>query len=245
MEPNDKPKSELILYTDDSGMARVQVRVEDETVWLTQRQMAELFQVSVPTINEHLTGIYDDEEVEPGPTIRKFRIVQTEGERSVSRLVDHYALSAIIAVGMRVRSPEGTRFRQWATSLVEGFLIKGFALDDQRLKNPPVRGQPAAEIDYFEELLARIRDIRSSEKLFYQKVLDIYAEADDYDAKHEATQKLFRVLQNKMHFAAHGHTAAEVVIARANATLPNMGLTSWAGARPRKHDVSIAKNCAV
>lgn len=232
------PSTEFLVYTADDGTSRVQVRLEEGTVWLSQRLMAELYGVSVPTINEHLGGIYDDGELDPGATIRKFRIVRSEGNRSVSRLIDHYSLPAILAVGYRVRSTLGTRFRQWATARLEEFLTKGFVLDDQRLKNPPGPGQP----DYFEELLARIRDIRSSEKVFYKKVLAIYETSIDYDPRAEGSKRFFQTVQNKMHWAAHGKTAAEVIASRADASKPNMGLTSWAGEVPRKGDIGTAKN---
>lgn len=232
------PSTEFLVYTTEDGTSRVQVRLADGTVWLSQRLMAELFGKDVRTINEHLQGIYEDGELDPGATIRKFRIVRTEGNRSVSRLIDHYSLPAILAVGYRVRSLRGTQFRQWATARLEELLTKGFVLDDARLKNPPGPGQP----DYFEELLARIRDIRSSEKVFYKKVLAIYETSIDYDPRAESSKRFFQTVQNRMHWAAHGQTAAEVIAARADATKPNMGLTSWTGERPRKADALVAKN---
>jgi hypothetical protein len=224
----------MLLYAAEDGSARVQVRFEGDTLWLSQRQIAELFDVSVPTVNEHVAGIYEDEELEPAATIRKFRIVQSEGNRSVSRLVDHYSLPAVLAVGYRVRSKRGVQFRQWATARLEEYMVKGFALDDQRLKDP--------RSDYFNELLARIRDIRASEKVFYKKVLEIYATSIDYDARAEESALFFKTVQNKMHWAAHGHTAAEIVAARADATKPNMGLTSWSKGKPSKSDALVAKN---
>lgn len=226
---------ELLVYAGDDGRTRVHVRIVEQTVWLTQRLMAELYGKDVRTINEHLQGIYEEGELDPQATIRKFRIVQTEGNRSVSRLVDHYSLPAILAVGYRVRSAQGTRFRQWATARLDEYLVKGFTLDDERLKQ-------AGESSYFDELLARIRDIRSSEKVFWRKVLEIYATSVDYDPKAEASQRFFKTVQNKVHWAAHGHTAAEVIAARADATRPNMGLTSWTGSTPRRADVKSAKN---
>ncbi len=239
-DPTDlpPPPSELLLYSGEDGVTRIQARLADGTVWLSQRLMAELYGKDVRTINEHLGAIYEEGELDPGATIRKYRIVQTEGNRTVSRLVDHYALPAILAVGYRVRSTQGTRFRQWATARLEELVVKGFTLDDQRLKNPPGPGQ----VDYFDELLGRIRDIRSSERVFYRKVLEIYATSIDYDPRAEASQLFFKRVQNKMHWAAHGRTAAEVIASRADAAEPNMGLTSWAGDAPRKTDVSIAKN---
>lgn len=232
--PAPEPSGQVVLYQSQDGTTRIEVRLEGDTVWLPQRLIAELFQVSVPTVNEHLKGIYDDGELEPGATIRNFRIVQTEGSRQVTRQIDHYNLDAIIAVGYRVRSPRGTQFRIWATERLREYLIKGFAMDDERLKR-------AGGGDYFEELLARIRDIRSSERVFWRKVLDIYATSVDYDPAVEPSQLFFKTVQNKMHWAAHGHTAAEVIHRRADASQPYMGLTSWTGDRPRKADVSIAR----
>ena len=232
------PEGQILIYRD--GAINLQVRIEGRTAWLSQRLIAELFQVTVPTVNEHLTNIYADGELLPEATIRKFRIVQHEGARNVSRRVDHYNLDAILAVGYRVRSARGTAFRQWATRRLSELLVKGFTLDDERIKAGRTIGQ-----DYFDELLERIRDIRSSERMFWQKVLDIYATSIDYDGNAEASQLFFKTVQNKVHWAAHGHTAAEVVAARVNANKPNMGLTAWKNAPTgaiRKGDVSIAKN---
>jgi len=233
--PTSEQSGEFILYQTEDGKTRLEVRLIDGTLWLSQRLIAELFQVSVKTANEHLINIYDDRELDPEATIRKFRIVRTEGSREVSRNVDHYNLDAILAVGYRVRSHRGTQFRIWATERLHEYLVKGFAMDDARLKQ-------AGGGNYFEELLARIRDIRSSERVFWRKVLDIYATSVDYDPSAESSQLFFKTIQNKMHWAAHGHTAAEVIHARADASQPNMGLTVWEGDRPRKPDVSIAKN---
>ncbi len=233
--PTSEESGEFILYQTEDGKTRLEVRLIDGTLWLSQRLIAELFQVSVKTANEHLINIYDDRELDPSATIRKFRIVRTEGSREVSRNVDHYNLDAILAVGYRVRSHRGTQFRIWATERLREYLVKGFAMDDARLKQ-------AGGGNYFEELLARIRDIRSSERVFWRKVLDIYATSVDYDPSAESSQLFFKTIQNKMHWAAHGHTAAEVIHARADASQPNMGLTVWEGDRPRKPDVSIAKN---
>ncbi len=234
------PGGEFLLYTSDDGRVRLSVRVQDGTVWLPQRLIAELFGVSVPTANEHLGNVYDEGELDPGATIRKFRIVQTEGRREVSRLVDHYNLDAILAVGYRVRSIRGTQFRQWATTQLRELLVKGFVLDDEKLK-----GGPTQLGDYFEELLERIRDIRASERRFYQKITDIYATSIDYDPKTEITLTFFATVQNKLHWAIHGHTAAEVIVERADAQKPHMGLTTWKNApkgKVRKADVSVAKN---
>ena len=225
----------FILYQTEDGHTRIDVRFYNEMVWLSQKDMASLFQTSVPNINQHLKTIYEEGELHPEATIKKYLIVQTEGSREVSRQVDHYNLDAIIAVGYRVRSLRGTQFRIWATQRLREYLVKGFAMDDNRLKR-------AGGGAYFEELLARIRDIRSSERVFWQKVLDIYATSIDYDAKDAGTQLFFKSVQNKMHWAAHGQTAAEVIHLRANATKPNMGMTTWSGDRLRKTDVAIAKN---
>lgn len=229
------PEGEFLLYQTDEGQTRIECRFEGETIWLTQRLIADLFQKDVRTINEHLINIYGEDELQQQATIRKFRIVQNEGNRQVSRLVDHYNLDAILSVGYRVRSHRGTQFRIWATARLREYLVKGFAMDDARLKQ-------AGGGQYFEELLARIRDIRSSERVFWQKVLDIYATSIDYDSAEETSSLFFKTVQNKMHWAAHGHTAAEVVHQRTDATQPNMGLTSWSGTQPRKTDVSVAKN---
>jgi hypothetical protein len=226
---------EFLFYQTEDGQTRIQVRIEGETVWLSQKVMADLFQKDVRTISEHIRNLFDEGELQEAATIRKFRTVQTEGLRQVEREVDHHNLDVIISVGYRVKSLRGTQFRIWATQRLRELIVKGFTMDDARLKQ-------AGGGNYFEELLERIRDIRSSERVFWRKVLDIYATSIDYDAKAEASQLFFKTVQNKMHWAAHGQTAAEVVHRRADACKPNMGLTSWSGSRPRKVDVSIAKN---
>lgn len=233
--PAPDDSGEFILYQTEDGQTRIEVRMEQETVWLTQRGMAELFQTSVPNINQHISAIFEEGELDQGATIKQYLIVQTEGNRQVSRKVEHYNLDVIISVGYRVRSHRGTQFRIWATQRLREYLIKGFAMDDHRLKQ-------AGGDTYFEELLARIRDIRSSERVFWRKVLDIYATSIDYDPSIEASQNFFQTVQNKMHWAAHGQTAAEVVYKRVDATQPNIGLTNWSGAKIRKTDISIAKN---
>ncbi|AKC82367.1 2-hydroxyacid dehydrogenase [Verrucomicrobia bacterium IMCC26134] len=239
MSDEPLPNSEIILYQTEDGRTRIQCRLENETLWLTQAQIAELFQVTVPTVNEHLKGIYTEEELARAATIRKFRIVRSEGRREVAREIEHYNLDAILAVGFRVRSHRGTQFRQWATARLSEYLVKGFTMDDERLKNPPGKGQK----DYFDEQLERIRDVRSSERRFYQKVLDIYATSVDYTPNTEASQQFFATVQNKMHWAAHGQTAAEVIHERVDAGQPFMGLkTTRPGGIVRKEDVSIAKN---
>jgi hypothetical protein len=238
--PPANPEGEFLLYQTDDGETRLQVRLVDETVWLSQRLMAELFEKTVPTINEHVRSIYEEGELQRGPTIRKFRIVQTEGDRAIEREVDFYNLDVIISIGYRVRSHRGTQFRQWATQRLREYLIKGFVLDDERLKEGRGLGR-----DYFDELLERIRDIRASERRFYQKITDIYATSIDYDPQHALTQEFFATVQNKLHWAIHGHTAAEIIAERADAGKPNMGLTTWRNAprgRVRRADVEVAKN---
>ncbi|HEY2511613.1 MAG TPA: virulence RhuM family protein [Polyangiaceae bacterium] len=229
--------SEIVFYQGEDGRSRIQVRLDGLTVWLTQRLLAELFQKDVRTINEHLQNIFEEGEADPAATIRKFRIVQTEGSREVARLVDHYNLDVILAVGYRVRSQRGTQFRRWATERLSEYLVKGFVLDDERLK----AGRSLAA-DYFDELLERIREIRASEKRFYQKIRDLYALAVDYDASTTETKEFFQVVQNKLHWAITGSTAAEIIAERASAEKPNMGLTTWKGAKVRKSDVTVAKN---
>jgi hypothetical protein len=232
-------QSEFILYQTEDGRTRIQCRLDDETLWLTQIQIAELFQTTVPNINLHLKAIYAEGELVAEATIKSHLIVRLEGSRQVSRPVLHYSLPVILAIGFRVRSLRGTQFRQWATARLGEFLVKGFTMDDERLKNPPGKGQT----DYFDELLERIRDIRSSERRFYLKVLDIYATSVDYTPDAEQSQRFFATVQNKMHWATHGHTAAEIIHARADATQPHMGLlTTRPGGIVRKADAAIAKN---
>ncbi|RUL63140.1 hydroxyacid dehydrogenase [Dyella dinghuensis] len=233
--PSPQAGPEFLLYQTEDGQTRIEVRIVDETVWMAQTRMAELFQVTVKTVNEHLQNIYDEAELEPERTIRKFRIVQQEGEREVRRHIDHYNLDAILAVGYRVKSTRGTQFRRWATAQLRDYLVQGFTLDDERFK---ANGGSV----YFDRLLARIRDIRSSEKVFWRKVLDIYATSIDYDPRTDVSKQFFAIVQNKMHWAVHGQTAAELIASRADADKPNMGLTSWTGEHPRKTDVGVAKN---
>ena len=233
--PAPGDSGEFILYQTEDGHTRIEVRMADETVWLSQKAMADLFQTTKQNVSQHLQTIYEERELRPEATVKKYLTVQTEGNREVSRTVDHYNLDAILAVGYRVRSHRGTQFRIWATERLREYLIKGFTMDDDRLKR-------AGGGNYFEELLARIRDIRSSERVFWRKVLDIYATSIDYDPRADSSLLFFKTVQNKMHWAAHGHTAAEVIHLRADASQPNMGLTTWDGDRPRKTDVSIAKN---
>ncbi len=204
-------------------------------VWLTQGQMADLFQTTKQNVSLHIQNILSEGELQREATVKEYLTVQSEGSRQVERQVEHYNLDLIIAVGYRVRSPRGTQFRIWATQKLKEYMVKGFTLDDDRLKR-------AGGGQYFDELLERIRDIRSSEKVFWRKVLDIYATSIDYNPDTEVSQKFFATVQNKMHWAAHGQTAAEVITERADASKPYMGLTSWSGTKPRKSDVSIAKN---
>lgn len=230
----DHPR--ILIYQPNSGGTRLEVRLQGETVWLTQRLISDLYQVGVNTINHHIKAIYGDSELSPGATIRKYRIVQIEGTRKIERLVDHFNLDMIIAVGYRVRSARGVLFRQWATARLREYIVKGFTLDDERLKGG------SGLVDYFDELLARIREIRASEARVYQRVREIFALAFDYQEGEEETQVFFATMQNKIHYAAAGMTAAEIVRRRADAGKVNMGLTSWKGGRLFKRDVGTAKN---
>ena len=238
--PTPPPPSEIILYQTEDGRTRVECRFADETIWLTQALIAELYGKDVRTISEHLRNIYDEGELEPGATLRSFRIVRPEGDRQVARAIDHYCLPAILAVGYRVRSPRGTQFRQWATARLAEFLLKGFVIDDQRLKHPAVPGSGVP--DYFDELLERIRDIRASEARMYLRLRDILALAADYDPKDADCREFFAVVQNKLLYAVTGHTAPELIDQRAKAEEPNMGLTSWKGGRVTKTDTTVSKN---
>ncbi|MDD5057844.1 MAG: virulence RhuM family protein [Sideroxydans sp.] len=230
---------EFILYQTADGRTRVQCRFENNTLWLTQAQIAELFQTTPQNVTLHLKAIYTEGELTAAATCKEYLQVRQEGARNISRNLLHYRLEAILAVGYRVRSPRGTQFRQWATARLSEYLVKGFTMDDERLKNLPGKGQQ----DYFDELLERIRDIRSSERRFYQKVLDIYATSVDYAPDTEQAQQFFATVQNKMHWATHGHTAAELIQRRADASQPYMGLqTTRPGGIVRKQDVAIAKN---
>lgn len=205
------PNGEILFYQTEDGRTRVECRFQNETLWLTQALLAELFKKDVRTINEHLQNIFEEGELEPEATIRKFRIVRQEGNREVGRLIEHYSLDAILAVGYRVRSSRGTQFRRWATERLREYLVKGFTMDDERLKNPPVEGSGVP--DYFDELLERIRDIRASERRMYLRVKEIFALAADYDAKQKSTVEFFKIIQNKLHYATTGQTAAELIAA--------------------------------
>ena len=227
-------EGEIILYNSEDGITSIGLRAVDGTVWLSQRELAELFDKDVRTVNEHIHNIFAEGECDPRATIRKFRIVQTEGERQVEREVDAYNLDVILSVGYRVRSARGTQFRRWATTVLQEYLVKGFVMDDERLKNPG--------FDYFDELLERIRDIRASEARFYQKVRDILALSPDYDATRTDVQVFYAKIQNKMLYAVTSHTAAELIVSRGDHTAANMGLTAWKGDKVRKGDVGTAKN---
>jgi len=226
---------EFLLYTTEDGQTKLQVRLQNETVWLSLNQLAELFQRDKSVISRHIRNIFEEGELQPEATVAKFATVQTEGNREVTRNIDFYNLDVIISAGYRVKSHRGTQFRIWATQRLREYIIKGFTMDDERLKE-------AGGGNYFDELLSRIRDIRSSEKVFWRKVLDIYATSIDYDPNTDLSREFFAVVQNKMHWAAHGHTAAEIIASRANASKKNMGLTSWTGEKPSGKDIEIAKN---
>ncbi len=228
-------KGSIILYTTPGGEAKIEVRLHDETVWLTLDQMAELFQRNKSTISRHIKNIFESGELNADSTVAFFATVQMEGKRKVERNLAFYNLDMIISVGYRVNSYRGVQFRQWATMVLKEYIKKGFVLNDELLKN-------AGRGNYFDELLARIRDIRSSEKIFYRKVLEIYALSIDYDPRVEMTRQFFATVQNKMHYAAHGHTAAEIIYDRANAAKDFMGLTTWTGMMPKRTDAEYAKN---
>ena len=230
------PGGQFLVYQTEDGKLKIDVRFEGETVWLTQQHMAELFQTTKQNVSLHIQNIYEERELERGATVKESLTVQREGNRSVQRRVEFYNLDVIISVGYRVKSLRGTQFRMWATQRLREYIVKGFVLDDERLKNPD---QP---FDYFEELTRRIQDIRTSERRFYQKITDIYATSIDYDPTQEISIRFFKTVQNKVHWAITGQTAAEIVHDRVDAAKPNLGLTNWRGAVIRKQDVAIAKN---
>jgi len=236
----DPGKGELLVYQTDDGRVKLEVRLENETVWLTQQTMADLFQTTKQNISLHIQNILEEGELSPEATVKDFLTVQKEGARHVQRKLTYYNLDMIISVGYRVKSLIATRFRIWATQRLKEYIVKGFVMDDERLKNPPVAG--SAIPDYFDEMLERIRDIRASERRMYLRVKEIFAMAGDYDPSWAETTKFFSVIQNKLHFAATGMTAAELIKSRADHALPNMGLTSWKAGEVRKTDVTIAKN---
>ena len=234
---SDQPQqSRFLIYQAENGVIKIDVRFEEETVWLTQQHLAELFQTTVPNISMHLRNIFEEGELRQEATVKNFLTVRQEGTRQVNRTIDFYNLDAIISVGYRIKSVIATRFRIWATQRLHEYIVKGFVLDDERLKNPD---QP---FDYFEELARRIQDIRTSERRFYKKITDIYATSIDYDPTTETSLVFFKTVQNKVHWAITGQTAAEIIHTRADRNQPNMGLTNWRGAKPRKEDVAIAKN---
>ena len=235
--PDPSSSGEIVLYQTGDQRTRIEVRLQDETVWLTQAQMAELFQTTPQNVTLHLKAIFAEGELEEAATCKDYLQVRVEGAREISRNLRHYSLEAILAVGYRVRSVRGTQFRQWATARLKEYLVKGFVLDDERLRNPGP-GRP----DYFDELLAQIRDIRASERRMYLRVREILALAADYEPTDSATQVFFQVAQNKLHFSVSGKTAPEIIADRADAAKPNMGLTTWKGAVVRKGDVTVAKN---
>ena len=228
-------KGQFLLYQTPDGDSQIEVKLQDDTVWLSIDQMAELFQRNKSTISRHIKNVLEDGELQEEATIANFATVQNEGTRKVERVIAYYNLDMIISVGYRVHSYRGVQFRIWATKVLKEYIVKGFAMNDDLLKR-------AGGGNYFDELLARIRDIRSSEKVFYRKVLEIYALSIDYDPRVEMTQKFFKTVQNKMHYSVHGHTAAEIIYERANAEKDFMGLTTWSGAMPSKPEAEIAKN---
>lgn len=234
------PEGEFVLFQSADGRLQIECRFESDTLWLSQALIADIYQKDVRTINEHLVNIYKEGELEQEATIRKFRIVRLEGSREVARQIDYYNLDAILAVGYRVRSARGTQFRQWATQTLQEYVIKGFVMDDVRLKNPPV-GQSVVP-DYFDEMLERIRDIRASERRVYLRIKDIFAMAADYQPSDKDTARFFQAIQNKLHYACTGLTAAEIIAQRADASQPDMGLTSFKYDNVRKTDITIAKN---
>jgi len=230
----NEPGNSIILYQDENGVTRVNVRFSDEDLWLTELQLAEIYDTTQQNIDQHIKNIYSDGELQQEPTYKKFLLVRTEGKRQVERNIDHYNLDMIIAIGYRVQSQIATRFRRWATQRLHEYIQKGFTLDDERLKQGGSR--------YFRELLQRIRDIRSSERNFYQQVTDIYATAVDYDPRSDMTKKFFATVQNKLHFAVHSHTAVEIIFDRVDSGKPLIGMTNFKGDYITKDDVKIAKN---
>ena len=234
-EKSNPSRGEMIIYQTEDGLTKIDVNMQNETVWLSLEQMAELFQRDKSTISRHIKNIYTEGELVREATVANFATVQNEGDRQVERNIEYYNLDVIISVGYRVKSIRGTQFRIWATSIIKEYMIKGFAMDDERLK-----GNGGGT--YWKELLDRIRDIRSSEKVLYRQVLDLYATSVDYDPKSQESIQFFKIVQNKLHFAAHGHTAAEVIYERADAKKPFMGLTSFSGELPALKDIGIAKN---
>ena len=239
-DESQSPTGEIILYPTNDGRSRVECRFAGETVWLTQANLAELYQTTPQNITLHISSIYEEGELREDATCKDYLQVRREGSRDVRRTLKHYNLEMVLAVGYRVRSPRGTQFRQWATERLREYLVKGFTMDDERLKNPPVAGVGLP--DYFDELLDRVRDIRASERRMYLRVKEIFALAADYQPSTPECVKFFQVIQNKLHFAATGTTAPEMIVQRADSRKPNMGLTSWKAEAVRKADVTVAKN---
>ncbi len=237
---NQNEHGEILIFQSEDGRSRIECRFADQTLWLSQAQMADLFQTSPQNVTLHLKAIYQEAELEESTTCKDYLQVRTEGTRRVQRAIKHYNLEAILAVGYRVRSQRGTQFRRWATQTLQEYLVKGFVMDDERLKNPPVEGADVP--DYFDELLERIADIRASERRMYLRVKEIFALAADYEPSTKETTRFFRVIQNKLHFATTGMAAAELIARRADHTQPNMGLTVWKGEIVRKADVTVTKN---
>jgi len=235
--PEPVTRSQILFYQSEDGTSRIEVRLDEGTVWLSQNLIAELYQITKQNVSFHIRNILEEGELDQAATVKQYLTVQIEGSRAVKRTIDYYNLDMILAIGYRVRSHRGTQFRRWATERLREYLIKGFVLDDQRLKDQRTIGA-----DYFDELLERIRDIRASEKRFYHKIRDIYTLAIDYDPRAETTLEFFRAVQNKLHWAITGHTAAEIIAERADASRTNMGLSSWKGGKVRKGDVTVAKN---
>ncbi|MAA63740.1 MAG: hydroxyacid dehydrogenase [Alteromonadaceae bacterium] len=241
MSEQEKPGGEFVVYTTEDGETHVECRFSEDSLWLSQALMAELFQTTPQNITLHLKALFEDGELDEGATCKDYLQVRQEGKRHVQRKVRHYNLEAILAVGFRVRSPRGVQFRRWANSQLQEYLVKGFVMDDERLKNPPVPGASPVP-DYFDDLLERIRDIRASERRMYLRVREIFKLATDYEPSSKDTVQFFRIMQNKLHYAATHQTAAELIASRANASEPNMGLTVWKGEIVRKADVTVAKN---
>lgn len=231
-----KENNSILLYVTDDGKTEIEVNLENETVWLSQKQMAELFQKDVRTINEHIGNVFEEGELDKNPTVRNFRIVQNEGGRSISRDIEHYNLDVIISVGYRVKSHRGTQFRIWSTQKLKEYIVKGFVMDDERLANGNVKKS------YFNELLERVRKVRASEKNLYEKVRDIFATSIDYDPKMDFTKEFYATMQNKFHYAITGSTAAELIVKRIDGGKENLGMTVWKGSAPTRKEAEIAKN---
>ena len=237
---NEHQKGEMLVYQTEDGQIKLEVRLERETLWMSQSDMAQLFQCSTDNISLHLKNIYEERELDPQATTEDFSVVRQESQRQIRRKLTLYNLDAVISIGYRIKSSTATRFRIWATARLKEYIVKGFAIDDERLKNPPIKGSSIP--DYFDEMLERIRDIRASERRMYLRVKEIFAMAADYEPTWNETTQFFSIIQNKLHFAATGMTAAELIHARANHLLPNMGLTTWKDSEVRRTDVTIAKN---